>query len=277
MTSIIENLVLDKKLNQQKHGVRKSYSQRIKEEEFTVCGWNACLRVFERRPRDIRRVFFSKERARELRDVKKWCQSRRLPYRQLDSESLNKVAASVHHEGVAMVVRPLPVTPAHRLVKQGLSQTGILVALDRVSNSHNVGAILRSCAYFGVEGFLTARERQGPAIASSSMARTAEGALEIVPIFDCSDLPSALRDLKARHVFVLGADPGSDRSLYDTEVTFPCVVVLGNERDGLSPEVKRRCDALARIPGDEAMPSLNVSVAAGVILAELARRKLKNG
>lgn len=170
-----------------------------------------------------------------------------------------------------MVVRPIRLQPVRPLVKRGLSRTGILLALDRVSNTHNVGAILRSCAYFGAEGMLIALE-QDQAMITPSMARTAEGALEIVPVFDCTDLSSALRDFRAGQTFVVGADPQSNRSLYETDVSFPCVVVLGNEREGLSPRVKRRCDVLVRVPGGEALQSLNVSVAAGIILAELSRR-----
>jgi tRNA G18 (ribose-2'-O)-methylase SpoU len=99
--------------------------------------------------------------------------------------------------------------------------------------------------------------------------------LELVPLYECSDLSSLLRDAKAQKVFVLGADPNASRSLYDAEVTFPCLVVLGNERTGLSQRVKKRCDLLVKIPGAGSMQSLNVSVVAGVILSELARRKIK--
>jgi len=257
--------------------VRKTRARRIKEEEFTLCGWNACMRAFAKRPQDIRRVFFSRERSSALREVKQWCSSHKLPYRELDEVSLSKAAGGVHHEGMVMVVRPLRPAPVHRLGKTGLPADGVLVALDRVSNTHNVGAVLRSCAYFGVDGLLLA---PGPeqAVITPSAARTAEGALELVPLYHCTDLPSALRDFKARagKPFVLGADPDGGRPLYEIEVSFPCVLVLGNEQQGLSGRVKRRCDSLARIPGNGGMQSLNVAVAAGIILAHLARRKPGN-
>lgn len=251
---------------------RKSHSRQIKDSEFTVCGWNACRRVFEKRPQDILRVFFAPERSRELEPAKEWCRTHKLPYRELDRESLNKAAASVHHEGVVMVVRPVRPMPVLQWVKRGLSPQGFAVALDRVSNTHNLGAVLRSCAYFGAEGLLFACEA-GQAVFTPSAARTAEGALEIVPVYDCTDLPSALRDFKAAGMFVLGADQHSDKSIYEVNIRFPCVAVLGNEREGLSDRAKHRCDVLARIPGSGNMESLNVSVAAGVVLAELSRRK----
>lgn len=253
----------------------KPKSQWIKEQEFVLCGWNACMQAFERRPQEIRRVFFSKERSHLVGAIMKWCAKHKLPYRLLDIESLNKAAGGIHHEGIVMVARPLPRETGHDLLRRGLAPGSVLVALDRVGNVHNVGAILRSCAYFGAVGLLVGLE-EGQALMTPAAARTAEGAMETVRVYECSDLPSTLRDLHARKAFVIGADLNADRSIYETEATFPCVVVLGNEQEGLSERVRKRCDALARIPStSSSMQSLNVSVAAGVILAELNRRKLK--
>lgn len=234
-------------------------------------GWNACQRVFETRPQDILRVFFSKGRSSQVKKVKEWCSRNKLPYRELDPESLNKVASSVHHEGFVMVVRPLKRPSVHDWVKSRLQKHQFVLALDRVENSHNVGAILRSCAYFGAAGLLVGLGENATAV-NSSAVRMAEGALEMVPLYESKNLSSILRDLKAQGVFIAGADPSSGKNLYDTKLKYPCVMVVGNEREGLSDPVKKRCDALVRIPGVGDMESLNASVAAGVLLAELSRK-----
>jgi len=243
----------------------------LKQREFTVYGWNACQRVFETRPQDILRVFFSQSRSHQLSKVKEWCHHRKLPYRKLDQESLNKVASSVHHEGTVMVVKPLKQPSVHNWVKAGLAKHQFALALDRVENSHNVGAILRSCAYFGAKGLLVGLGENATAV-NSSAVRMAEGALEMVPLYECKSLPSILRELKAQGVFIAGADPSSNKSLYDTKLKYPCVMVVGNEQEGLSDPVKKRCDALVRIPGAGDMESLNASVAAGILLGELSRK-----
>ncbi|KMP11385.1 tRNA methyltransferase [Candidatus Nitromaritima sp. SCGC AAA799-A02] len=230
------------------------------------------MRFFESRPRDLLRLFFSRQRSSQLGPVKKWCADHKLPYRQLDAESLNKVAAGTHHEGVVMVVRPQEPLPIHPFIREGLGRRGMAVALDRIGNTHNVGAILRTCAFFGADGLVLSSE-EGQADLTSSAARTAEGAMEVTPVYRCSDLSSTLRDFKSRNVFVIGADLEAELSIYDVEVRFPCVVVLGNEQDGLSVKIKKRCDQVARIPGTDEVQSLNVSVAAGVILAHLCRRR----
>ena len=241
-----------------------------KEREFTVYGWNACQRVFENRPQDILRVLFSQSRSHQLKKVKLWCSSHKLPYRKLDAESLNKVAASIHHEGCVIVVRPLKQPSVYDWVHAGLKKNQFAMALDRVENSHNVGAILRSCAYFGAQGLLVGLG-ENATVVNSSAVRMAEGALEMVPVYECNSLPSILRDLKAKGVFIVGADPSASEGLFQMKLRFPCVMVVGHEREGLSPAVKKRCDALVRIPGAGDMESLNVSVAAGILLGELSR------
>ena len=150
----------------------------------------------------------------------------------------------------------------------------LLVALDRVSNTHNLGAILRTAAFFGVKGLVTGRAEDQAALTPSAI-RMAEGALESVPVYDCRDIASFLRDIQAAGAFVLGAESKTRDSLYEVSLKLPCVLVLGNEGAGLSPKVKRRCNALVHIPGTGQMQSLNVSVAAGILLTELFKMKNK--
>ncbi len=256
--------------------MRKQYKQ---QEEFTLYGWNSCMSAFKARPKSLLRVFFSRTRSAQLKEIKAFCGENKIPYRQLDQESLNKVASGVHHEGVVMVVRPLLPESAHRLIRGEMPDKGLVVALDGIDNPHNRGAILRTCAFFGVRGLLVPGNGK---IVSSSAARMAEGGLEEVPIFTSSDLPSALRDCREQGWFVVGADPNVKETLFDAVISFPAVVVMGNEQEGLSSRVKQKCDKVVRVPGEGSLQSLNVSVAAGIILAEIDRRrktrtKIKSG
>jgi RNA methyltransferase, TrmH family len=249
--------------------VRKQYK---KQEEFTLYGWNSCMSAFKARPESLLRLFFSRARAAELKEVKAFCGEKKIPYRQLDQESLNKVAAGVHHEGVVMVVRPLLPESAHRLIRGTMPDKGLVVALDGIDNPHNQGAILRTCAFFGVQGLMVPGNGKASVIPSSA-ARMAEGGLEEVPVYTSSDLPSALRDCREQGWFVVGADPNAKETLFDVKIKFPAVVVMGNEQEGLSSRVKQKCDKVVRVPGTGSLQSLNVSVAAGIILAEVDRRR----
>lgn len=247
-------------------------TKKAADRETTVYGFNSCLSLFNSRPEDIVRFFFAKERSRQVSHIKRWCASHKLPYRELDPESLQKVAASVHHEGLVLVVKPRKSHSVYNISRNPMANDGIVMALDGIGNTHNVGAILRSCAFFGALGLLTDVEDQ-KLFQAPSTARMAEGAAEIVPIYSTTDLPSALRDLRKHGAFIIGTDNKEGKSLFETEIQFPCVVVMGNESEGLSARVRKRCDAIARIPGKSGIQSLNVSVAAGVVLAELNRRK----
>ena len=243
-----------------------------KQEEFTLYGWNACMSAFKKRPESLLRLFYSRTRGSQLKEVKAWCAEKKLPFRQLDQESLNKVASGPHHEGVVMVVRPRPCDSVHRLIRANFPEKGLVVALDGIDNPHNQGAILRSCAYFSAQGLVLPKSGTVTGITSSA-ARMAEGGWESVPVYRNTDLSSTLRDFRQKGWYVVGADPDAKESLSSAKITFPVVLVLGNEQEGLSDSVKRRCDSLVNIPGKGEMQSLNVSVAAGIMLADLDRRR----
>ena len=243
-----------------------------KQEEFTLYGWNACMAAFKKRPESLLRLFFSRTRASQLKEAKAWCAEKKLPFRQLDQESLNKVASGTHHEGIVMVVRPRPCDSVHKLIRSSIPENGLIVALDGIDNPHNQGAILRSCAYFAIKGLVVPGSGMVTGITSSA-ARMAEGGWESVPVYNSSDLSSSLRDCRAQGWCVVGADPNAKESLNSAKIRFPTVLVLGNEHEGLSDRVKSRCDNLVTIPGKGDIQSLNVSVAAGIMLAELDRRR----
>ena len=249
-------------------------TSKSKKKEFIVCGWNACQRLFEKRPKDILRLYFSKDRAIVLKPIVKFCANHKLPYRKIPPEELVKVSASVHHEGVVMITKPPKFKSTVELISEQLPTEGVWLALDRIGNSHNLGALARTASFFGIDGLIIGHAAE-QAIATTSAFRTAEGAFEAVPLLICRDLASALRDLKTAGVFVVGNDTKAEASLFDAKLKLPCVLVMGSERDGLTARVKQRCDAVFRIPGEEQMQSLNVSVAAGIAMAEVYKKKNK--
>ena len=263
--------------NKQPKTFKKTHSDRDrakhkKQEEFTLYGWNACMSAFKKRPESLLRLFFSRTRTTELKAVKAWCVEKKLPFRQLDQESLNKVASGTHHEGIVMVVRPFPCDSVYKLIRGSIPKKGLVVALDGIENPHNQGAILRSCAYFAAKGLIVPNAGTVTGITPSA-ARMAEGGWESVPIYSSSDLSSSLRDLREQGWCVVGADLSAKKPLSSAKITFPTVLVFGNEQKGLSDRVKRRCNTLVNIPGKGDMQSLNVSVAAGIMLADLDRRR----
>jgi 23S rRNA (guanosine2251-2'-O)-methyltransferase len=171
------------------------------------------------------------------------------------------------HQGVAAQVAPLP----DLALDEAVSGADIVVVLDQVVDPHNVGAILRSCAAFGV-GTLIMQDRHSPAEAGS-LAKAASGALEWVPIARVTNISRALEQLKNLGFWIAGLDGEADHELGGIPLQAPLALVMGAEGDGLRRLTREACDHLLAIPSARADLSLNVSNAAAVALYE-ARRSI---
>jgi TrmH RNA methyltransferase len=137
-----------------------------------------------------------------------------------------------------------------------------------VQNPHNLGAVLRSAAYFGARGLIVSADKKLTAAAR----RVAEGGAEHVPVVSVPSLPVALKAFADHELAIIGADTRAPVQLHTLKWPKRAVLVLGHERDGLSKPVRTACNTLVRIAGTGAVESLNVSVAAGVFLASYARQ-----
>ena len=237
-----------------------------------IVGFNAAHAVMRVRPEDVLHIAHTRAVRRELRELLREAARRRIAYREVEADELERIADTVHHEGICMMVRPRPEAQVRDLVA-ALADGGVALALDRVENPHNVGALLRSLAFFAGRGLLveSGRERVlGPAA-----VRVAEGGAEYVPTCVVPDLCDALDELRESGIQVVGAD--AHRGEPVTSFRFParCVLVLGSERFGIAPEVEQRCSALVHIAGTNLVESLNVSVAAGILLSFATRRGVR--
>jgi len=171
------------------------------------------------------------------------------------------------HQGLLAEAEPLP-----SLAIEDLPADGIVLALDQITDPHNVGAILRSAAAFGVAGIvITARHSPE---ATGVLAKSASGALEYVPIAEVGNLARALDALKGRGFLLIGLDSLGTADLAATEMTSPLALVLGAEGKGLRQLTRTTCDQLARLELPGAIKDLNVSNAAALALY-IATRRLK--
>ncbi len=170
------------------------------------------------------------------------------------------------HQGLMLEARPLP----DASVEDIASNSGIVLALDQVTDPHNVGAILRTAGAFAVDA-LVVTERHSPEFAGV-LAKAASGALEHVTIVSVVNLARALDALRDRGYAVLGLDSEGAETLEKIALTKPVVLVLGAEGKGLRRLTRERCDAVARLDMPGAIKSLNVSNACAVALTILRLR-----
>lgn len=174
------------------------------------------------------------------------------------------------HQGVALLTTPLPNVALEDICENlATADHGIVVVLDRVTDPHNVGAVLRSSAVFGAAGVVVS-ERGAPET-TGALAKSASGALEFVPLVRETNVARALDTLKKAGFWCAGLDETADTTLTQAKLTGKTALILGAEGDGLRRLVRERCDFLVRIPSLGPLSSLNVSNAAAVALYECAR------
>ncbi|OSC40634.1 23S rRNA (guanosine(2251)-2'-O)-methyltransferase RlmB [Mycobacterium decipiens] len=185
---------------------------------------------------------------------------------------LDRMTANHLHQGIALQVPPYHYAHPDDLLAAALDQPpALLVALDNISDPRNLGAIVRSVAAFGGHGVLIPQRRSASVTAVAW--RTSAGAAARIPVARATNLTRALKDWADRGVRVVGLDAGGDTVLDDLDGTDSLVVVVGSEGKGLSRLVRQNCDQVVSIPMAGQTESLNASVAAGVVLAEIARQR----
>lgn len=227
-----------------------------------VCGLAAVTALVARSPGRIERLFFEDRLADVLVAARQALARTHKPYRKVDGAELAKIAGTIHHGSVVAVARPQPIQrldPAEA-VEWARSDVPLLV-LDGIANPHNLGAIARSAAFFGVERIVLA-DRPDQALPSDASYRVAEGGLDCVNLYRAA-LADALPKLRPAYR-VFGAAPAG--GALPRAKGPPAALVLGNEENGLSPAVAAVCDAIIAVPGRGRVESLNVGVAAGILL-----------
>jgi 23S rRNA (guanosine2251-2'-O)-methyltransferase len=186
---------------------------------------------------------------------------------------LDRITVNGLHQGIALQVPPYRYAHPDDLLDAatGEAAPALLVALDNISDPRNLGAIVRSVAAFGGHGVLIPQRRSASVTAVAW--RTSAGAAARLPIARATNLTRTLKDWASRGFQVIGLDAGGDTTVDELDGTGPVVAVVGSEGKGLSRLVRENCDAVVSIPMAGPSESLNASVAAGVVLAEIARQR----
>lgn len=186
---------------------------------------------------------------------------------------LDRMSSNGMHQGIGLQVPPYRYAHPDDLLTAARSrqEPALLVALDNITDPRNLGAVVRSVAAFGGHGVVIPQRRS--ASVSAVAWRTSAGAAARLPVARATNLTRTLKDWQAKGVQVVGLDAGGDTSLDDYQGTDPVVIVVGSEGKGLSRLVRETCDSILSIPMAGEVESLNASVAAGVVLADIARRR----
>jgi 23S rRNA (guanosine2251-2'-O)-methyltransferase len=190
-----------------------------------------------------------------------------------DAAALDRAARGAVHQGVVAEVEDARAYSVAELVASSTAGLApLIVVLDGLEDPHNVGAVLRTCDAAGVTGVI--RQERHSAALDGVVGKASAGALAHARIASVVNIARAIEELKDAHVWTIGLAGDATDVHTDVDWTLPSAVVLGAEGTGLRRLVRERCDRLVRIPMYGRVDSLNVSVAAGVVLYEVVRQRL---
>lgn len=191
---------------------------------------------------------------------------------QANDQRLSNMVGTRRHQGVVAKVGGLSL--AHNLdeLLDAIEGPPLLLILDGITDPHNLGACLRVADGVGAHAVIAPRDRAVGLNATA--AKVASGAAETVPYITVTNLARAMRDLKERGIWLIGASDDADRNIYTGDFSGPTALVMGSEGEGMRRLTRETCDILVSIPMSGSVESLNVSVAAGVCLYEARRQRL---
>jgi TrmH RNA methyltransferase len=221
----------------------------------------------------LRKVYLTEARIPALKNVLAWCVQHRLGYRVVEEADLDKLTSSRHHEGVCFDMQRAPPLDLATLLASlpKAPAPSLLLWLDGVGNPHNLGALLRSAAHFGVGAVIV--PRAAGLDLSGAAARVAEGAAEMVPLVQAGSAMDAVAALRAAGYGFAATVPRDGVSLYATQLPQRLVLVFGAEGEGMSDAMIDAAELRLTIPGSGVIESLNVAASVAVSLGEYWRQR----
>lgn len=196
--------------------------------------------------------------------------SRNIPVRFEDRGQLDRAAGAEHHQGVVAFAASRAMVELEDILGS-VGETCLLILLDGIEDPHNVGAILRTALAAGASGIVLPERRT--AGLTDTVARVSAGALAHLPVARVKNLARAMEQLKEAGFWLIGLDERAEKNYTDVKYQARAAIILGSEGTGLHDLVKKKCDFLVSLPTTGPVRSLNVSVAAGIVLFEAVRQR----
>jgi 23S rRNA (guanosine2251-2'-O)-methyltransferase len=237
-------------------------------------GIHAVQAALDYSPQKIQRALFDEQRQdARLKEVIDALKALGISLEKSDRKKLDKLADGKNHQGIVISVE-LPAMRSEEQLKadvEALTTTPFYLILDQVQDPHNLGACLRTADAVGVQGIIVTKDNA--ASITPTVCKVASGAAETVPVYQVTNLARVLRWLKEQNIWILGTAGEATQTLYEMKLDMPLAIVMGAEGTGMRHLTRQHCDFLVKIPMAGQVESLNVSVAAGVLLYEIYRQK----
>jgi 23S rRNA (guanosine2251-2'-O)-methyltransferase len=237
-----------------------------------IYGLNAVSEALKARGRAFQYVGVARERHDgRLERLVQECRRAGVAVRFLGREELDRLAENALHQGVVAVTSVKSYADVDDLLASRRGEYALLVVLDGIEDPHNLGAILRTADAAGADGVVIP-ERRAVGV-TGTVAKASAGASEYLPIAKVTNIGRTLEELKERNLWMVGLDERGTQTYDAVDYNMDCAIVLGAEGKGVHEQVRKKCDFLVSIPTLGNVPSLNVSVAAAVVLYEIVRQR----
>lgn len=191
---------------------------------------------------------------------------------EVDRKKLDDMSTTHSHQGVIAIASPFVYSSIDEILDSAREkgEEPFVVILDEIEDPHNLGSIIRSANVIGAHGIIIPKRRT--AYVTAAVAKASAGAVEYTKVAKVTNLNQAIRELKEKGLWIIGTDMDGE-VCYNSNLTGPVAIVIGSEGKGISRLVKENCDGIVRIPMQGEINSLNASVAAGIIMYEIARQR----
>jgi 23S rRNA (guanosine2251-2'-O)-methyltransferase len=238
-----------------------------------ICGVHAVFEALASGRQPIERIHIAREvKSGKLKDILELARVRDIPVRKEDHAVLDRMAQGEVHQGIVAVSGEISYADFEVLFK---TEKPLVIVLDGVEDPHNLGAVMRTAEACHASGVVVPERHSAPL--SATVVKASAGASAYVPVVRAKNLVTVIGELKERGLWVIGVDPAGTQDWTSFDYTGPVALVLGGEHRGLRRLVREHCDALVRLPMLGKIASLNISVAAGVVLYEVVRQRKKAG
>lgn len=231
-----------------------------------LCGYHSVEEALVRGTRHLGTLYLARSRqTARTRRLEKLARARGMKVKQVDSRTLDRLAAARNHQGIVATVEAKAALDLEDFLGSlGEKEPAVIVVLDGVQDPHNLGAVIRNCALTRTRAVILPRDRTVGI--TPAVEKVAAGGLEHVDVVRVGNLAAALRSLKAAGFWTVGADARGEIELPAADLDGRLALIIGDEHRGLRRLTKEHCDQLVRIPTTGAIGSYNMGVAAGLFL-----------
>ncbi len=237
----------------------------------TICGIHAVREAIESRRQRIEHVAIQRGLANpRLQQLIDLVRERGIALRFEPEAALARLSQGAHHQGVVAVIAGHAYAALEDVLEQS-GETALLVALDGVQDTHNLGALIRTACAAGANAVIVP-ERRAAGLTPAAV-QAAAGAAAHIPVVRVPNLAQTLEALKQASFWIIGLDEHGVKPYYEADYRGRCAIIAGGEEKGLHELIRKKCDFLVRIPAPGKITTLNVSVAAGIVLFEAARQR----